>query len=131
MKELGEEPAITALLRKTHMKSDGMFVDKRVVKPHKGRMFGLGTAQMKEVINLTGMVKLMSQQLSALKFHSHVVANSYGQCPFSAVASELRRSDGLELASTLTPGFPSVAIRSLARFSYRFSFVAMNKSVAI
>ncbi|KAL0790002.1 hypothetical protein Bca101_006248 [Brassica carinata] len=58
----------------------------RVVKPHKGRLFGLGTAQMenydhiappavvltrqaqleKEVINLTGMVKLMSQQLTAL-----------------------------------------------------------------
>ncbi|KAH0904764.1 hypothetical protein HID58_044267 [Brassica napus] len=57
-----------------------------VVKPHKGRLFGLGTAQMenydhiappavvltrqaqleKEVINLTGMVKLMSQQLTAL-----------------------------------------------------------------
>ncbi|KAL0730947.1 hypothetical protein Bca4012_027041 [Brassica carinata] len=57
-----------------------------VVKPHKGRMFGLGTAQTenydhvappavvltrqaqleKEVINLTGMVKLMSQQLTAL-----------------------------------------------------------------
>ncbi|CAN6984403.1 unnamed protein product [Brassica oleracea var. botrytis] len=130
MMELGEEPAITDLVRKTHMKSDGTFVDKRakriieevesivvsehpgtdetdsqgsnseasitpvmrdeafyrVVKPHKGRLFGLGTAQMenydhiappavvltrqaqleKEVINLTGMVKLMSQQLTAL-----------------------------------------------------------------
>ncbi|WZZ49184.1 LOW QUALITY PROTEIN: hypothetical protein YC2023_049291 [Brassica napus] len=128
MIELGEEPAITDLVRKAHMKSDGTFVDKRaqriieevesivntpalmrliakasnseasitplmrdeafykVVKPHKGRLFGLGTAQMenydhiappvvvltrqaqleKEVINLTGMVKLMSQQLTAL-----------------------------------------------------------------
>nr|VDD60777.1 unnamed protein product [Brassica oleracea] len=130
MMELGEEPAITYLVRKAHTKSDGTFVDKRahriieevesivvsehpntdetdsqgsnseasitplmrdeafykVVKPHKGRLFGLGTAQMenydhiappavvltrqaqleKEVINLTGMVKLMSQQLTAL-----------------------------------------------------------------
>lgn len=57
-----------------------------MVKPHKGRLFGLGTAQVenydhaappdvvltrqaqleKEVISLTGMVKLMSQQLTAL-----------------------------------------------------------------
>ena len=29
MMELGEEPAITDLVRKTHMKSDGTFVDKR------------------------------------------------------------------------------------------------------
>ncbi|KAL0661686.1 hypothetical protein Bca4012_098523 [Brassica carinata] len=129
--ELGEEPAITYLVRKAHTKSDGTFVDKRVVKPHKGRLFGLGTAQMKEVINLTGMVKLMSQQLTALKLHSHVVANSYGQRSCSSVASELRHSDGLELASTLTPRFPCVAIHRLLHFSYRFSFVAMNKSIAI
>lgn len=29
MNELGEEPAITALLQKTHMKMEGTFVDKR------------------------------------------------------------------------------------------------------
>ncbi|KAH0928499.1 hypothetical protein HID58_014226 [Brassica napus] len=58
----------------------------KVVKPHKGRLFGLGTSQMEnydhiappavvltrqaqleeELINLTRMVKLMSQQLTAL-----------------------------------------------------------------
>ncbi|CAH8362119.1 unnamed protein product [Eruca vesicaria subsp. sativa] len=58
----------------------------KVVKPHKDRLFGLGTTQMEnydhiaqpavvltcqaqlenEVINLTRMVKLMSQQLTAL-----------------------------------------------------------------
>ncbi|CAN6832356.1 unnamed protein product [Brassica oleracea] len=72
------EASITPLMR------DEAFY--KVVKPHKGRLFGLGTAQMenydhiappvvvltrqaqleKEVINLTGMVKLMSQQLTAL-----------------------------------------------------------------
>ncbi|KAF2567400.1 hypothetical protein F2Q68_00024330 [Brassica cretica] len=107
MMELGEEPAITDLVRKTHMKKhpstdetdsqgsnseasiiplmrDEAFY--KVVKPHKDGLFGLGTAQMenydhiappsvvltrqaqleKEVINLIGMVKLMSQQLIAL-----------------------------------------------------------------
>uniref|UniRef100_M4DE26 Uncharacterized protein n=1 Tax=Brassica campestris TaxID=3711 RepID=M4DE26_BRACM len=58
----------------------------QVVKPHKGRLFGLGKSQMenydhiappavvltrqaqleKEVINLTRMVKLMSHQLNSL-----------------------------------------------------------------
>ncbi|WZZ64863.1 hypothetical protein YC2023_076233 [Brassica napus] len=33
-------------------------------------------------------------------------SNSYGQRSCSSVASELRHSDGLELASTLTPQFP-------------------------
>ncbi|CAH2035581.1 unnamed protein product [Thlaspi arvense] len=131
MMELGEEPAITDLVRKTHMKIDGTFVDKRakkiveevesivvshfpintddneagsqgsnspitplmrdeafysIVKAYKGRFFGLGTAQMghydpidpptvvlprqaryeRDLVNLTGVVNLMTQQLTAL-----------------------------------------------------------------
>nr|VDD20755.1 unnamed protein product [Brassica oleracea] len=127
--ELGEEPAITDFNSETSITPDAAFY--KVVKPHKGMLFELGTAQIEELINLTGIVNLMSQQLTALKLSSHVVANSYSSCSRSSVASELRHSDGLELAWTLTPRFQSVAICRLLWFSYRLSSLAMNKSVAI
>ncbi|KAF3596306.1 hypothetical protein DY000_02025945 [Brassica cretica] len=61
------------------------------------------------------------------KLSSHVVANSYSSYSRSSVASELRHSDGLELAWTLAPRFQSVAICRLLWFSYRLSSLAMNK----
>ncbi|WZZ62575.1 hypothetical protein YC2023_062682 [Brassica napus] len=129
--ELGEEPAITDFNSETSITPDAAFYTADVVKPHKGRLFELGTAQMEELINLTGIVNLMSQQLTDLKLSSHVVANSYSSYSRSSVASELRHSDGLELAWTLTPRFQSVAICRVLWFSYRLSSLAMNKSVAI
>lgn len=51
-----------------------------------------------------------------------------------SIANMLQNSDRLDgtgLASTLTPRFQSVAIRRLLHCSYRFSFLATKKLVAI
>ncbi|XP_024007614.1 uncharacterized protein LOC112083560 [Eutrema salsugineum] len=141
---MGEEPVITDLLQKTHMKGDGTFVDKHakmiveeveaivisqgiftntghdevgsqgpntqtpitplmrdeafysIVKPHKGKLFGLGSAQMeyedstdpptvvlprqaryeRDLINLTEVVTVISQQITALSEAQGVIVPS-------------------------------------------------------
>ncbi|KAF8087322.1 hypothetical protein N665_0589s0003 [Sinapis alba] len=76
------EASITPLMR------DEAFY--KVVKPHIGRLFGLRTSQMENydhidppavVINLTGMVKLMSQQLTALCEARRVTASDASTNP--------------------------------------------------